>query len=255
MSQNLLAEFCLRLASGLACMMVFTSSRAVGVQFYRTIMLLVLGLSVVGLLFGSWPMRIAGLMYLPSAVLTFVGFIVWTLGRVTAGRLITVSLFFCTSIAMIVACASTKMSGWLERLIGAGELVTSALLLGSMMTAMLLGHSYLIAPTMSIEPLKRLVIWIGVSVVGRAVFAGLSLMVSNQDGTITALDDSWWWSLFTARWVVGLVGPAVIAWMVWQTARIRATQAATGILYAGVILTFFGELVSQLLNNHTGAAS
>jgi hypothetical protein len=37
--------------------------------------------------------------------------------------------------------------------------------------------------------------------------------------------------------------------MVWQTARIRATQSATGILYAGVILTFFGELISQLLNS------
>jgi len=228
-------------------MMVFTSSRAVGVQFYRTLMLVVLGLSVVALLFGSWPMGVPGPVHLAIAA-AFAGFVVWTLGRATAGGWITIFLFFCTSIAMIVPWASHKMSGWSERLIGAGELVTSALLLGSMMAAMLLGHSYLIVPTMSIEPLKRLVILIAVSVAGRAGFAGLSLIVPDSGGNIPSLDGSWWWSLFAARWVVGLVGPAVIAWMVWQTVRIRATQSATGILYAGVVLTFFGELVSQLLN-------
>ena len=228
--------------------MVFTSSRAVGVQFYRTLMLVVLGLSVVALLFGSWPMGVPGPVHLAIAA-AFAGFVVWTLGRATAGGWITIFLFFCTSIAMIVPWASHKMSGWSERLIGAGELVTSALLLGSMMAAMLLGHSYLIAPTMSIEPLKRLVLWVAATVAGRAAFAGLALAIQVHAGAIEFLDDTWWWSLLAARWLIGLVGPAAIAWMVWQTARIRATQSATGILYAGVILTFFGELVSQLLSS------
>jgi hypothetical protein len=49
------------------------------------------------------------------------------------------------------------------------------------------------------------------------------------------------------RILIGLVGPAIIAWMVWQTARIRSTQSATGILYAGVVLAFLGELLGQLL--------
>jgi hypothetical protein len=211
-------------------------------------MLVVLGLSVVALLFGSWPVGVPGPAHLTIAT-AFAGFVVWTLGRVTAGRWVTTLLFFCASVAMIAPWANQKMSGWSERLIGAGELLTSALLLGSMMAAMLLGHSYLIAPTMSIEPLKRLVTWIAVAVVGRAGFAGLSLIVPDDGGNLNSLSGFWWWSMFAARWVIGLVGPAVIAWMVWQTARIRATQSATGILYAGVILTFFGELISQLLNS------
>lgn len=236
-------------------MMVCTSSRAVGVQFYRTLMLVVLGLCVVALLFGPELVQVPGMMLLAGSVFAFVGFMVWTLGRSDAGRWISAALLVFTSVALIWPTMSSDLErGWMEKLIAAGEAVTSALLLGSMMAAMLLGHSYLIAPAMSIEPLKRLVIWIAASVAGRAALAGVLLIVPGSGWNGGSLD-SFWWSLLAARWVVGLVGPAVIAWMVWQTARIRSTQSATGILYAGVILTFFGELVSQLLTNHTGAAS
>ncbi len=54
------------------------------------------------------------------------------------------------------------------------------------------------------------------------------------------------------RWVIGLVGPLVLGWMAWETARIRSTQSATGILYVVVILVFLGELTSQLLLEKTG---
>jgi hypothetical protein len=40
--------------------------------------------------------------------------------------------------------------------------------------------------------------------------------------------------------------------MAWETARIRSTQSATGILYVVVILSFLGELTSQLLREKTG---
>jgi hypothetical protein len=35
--------------------------------------------------------------------------------------------------------------------------------------------------------------------------------------------------------------------MVWQTARIRSTQSATGILYVGVVFTLLGELCDQIV--------
>jgi hypothetical protein len=54
------------------------------------------------------------------------------------------------------------------------------------------------------------------------------------------------------RWLVGLVGPLALAWMAWETARIRSTQSATGILYVVVILVLIGELTSQLLLARTG---
>ena len=55
--------------------------------------------------------------------------------------------------------------------------------------------------------------------------------------------------LFLAlRWLSGLAGVLVVAWLTWQTLKIPNTQSATGILYAGVILAFIGELTSQLLS-------
>jgi hypothetical protein len=50
------------------------------------------------------------------------------------------------------------------------------------------------------------------------------------------------------RWLAGILGVLIMAAMTWQTLRIPNTQSATGILYAGVILAFIGELVSQLLS-------
>jgi hypothetical protein len=44
----------------------------------------------------------------------------------------------------------------------------------------------------------------------------------------------------------------VLAWMAWETARIRSTQSATGILYVVVIVCFLGDLTSQLLVARTG---
>ena len=49
------------------------------------------------------------------------------------------------------------------------------------------------------------------------------------------------------RWLLGLIAPLVLGWMAWETARIRSTQSATGILYVVVIVCFLGELMSQLL--------
>ena len=43
------------------------------------------------------------------------------------------------------------------------------------------------------------------------------------------------------RWIIGFVGPLVLGWMAWETARIRSTQSATGILYVVVILCFSGR--------------
>jgi hypothetical protein len=40
----------------------------------------------------------------------------------------------------------------------------------------------------------------------------------------------------------------MLALMTWYVLKVPNTQSATGILYAGVILSFIGELSSQLLS-------
>ncbi len=234
-------------------MMVCTSARQVGIQFFRTLMLTILGLAVLGLLAGPRVSQVAGLSLLGSAVLAFLGFVLWTLGRLLAAKWITVLLLACSLVSLLVPWHDEQTKGWAVQAIHAGESVTSALLLGSMSAAMLLGHSYLIAPTMSIEPLKNLVLGVAASVAGRSAVAAANLAMINLSPTSHGAESAHsglTGSLIAARWLIGLLGPAIIAWMVWQTARIRSTQSATGILYAGVILTFFGELVSEILSKH-----
>jgi hypothetical protein len=49
------------------------------------------------------------------------------------------------------------------------------------------------------------------------------------------------------RWLAGILGPICVAIMVWRILKYRNTQAATGVLFVGVILTFIGEMSASLL--------
>ena len=111
---------------------------------------------------------------------------------------------------------------------------------------MLLGHNYLITPTMSMTPLFRLLAALGIALALRAGLDGFALLRWTSGHSMSNLKgDLLLW--LPVRWAVGLVAPAVLCWMAWQTARIRSTQSATGILYVVVIFCFLGELTAQLL--------
>jgi hypothetical protein len=126
--------------------------------------------------------------------------------------------------------------------------VTGGLLLGMVTTAMLLGHWYLNTPTMKLEPLRRLVVLLGVAVILRTLVSGSGAGLEYAShGSSGGLPQSWTMFL-TLRWLAGILGVLIMAIMTWQTLKIPNTQSATGILYAGVILAFIGELVSQLLS-------
>ena len=124
--------------------------------------------------------------------------------------------------------------------------LSSAALLGAATSAMLMGHSYLVAPAMSITPLMRLLGALGVATLLRMVIAGVALLAwTGGHRLLTLGDDAVLW--LPVRWGVGFVAPLVLGWMAWQAARLRSTQSATGILYVVVIFCFLGELTGQLL--------
>src|SRR5262249_29320014 len=112
--------------------------------------------------------------------------------------------------------------------------------------AMLMGHNYLVAPSMSLVPLYRLLGALAVALVLRLVVEGYALGSWTSEHSLANLTpDATLW--LPVRWGVGLVAPAVLCWMAWPTARSRSTQSATGILYVVVIFCFLGELTGQLL--------
>ena len=57
---------------------------------------------------------------------------------------------------------------------------------------------------------------------------------------IFSIDGIFFWQ----RLLFGLAGPAVLSYLTWETAKIRSTQSATGILYIAFALVLFGELIS-----------
>ena len=151
--------------------------------------------------------------------------------------------------------AATLLAGSLPReTLGPGltllslfsELATS-LTIGSATVGMLLGHWYLTSPTMSIAPLST-------ANVCFASAAGLRLLVSAAGLTVgwqTLTGESFggtplMWLVL--RWLAGIVAPLVLAVMVWRILRYRNTQAATGVLFVGVIVTFIGELSATLVS-------
>jgi hypothetical protein len=254
-----LAVFCLRLAAGmLACLWLLhpdagadvgqpPAARAlrVGFRYYRTHFLTALGLACVAG-FALWDITPPGLLALLGAgmVLAVLGSVVWALEGAPAGRALVVltPLTFLSVLAWLESPGESPLG---PRLVGD---VTSALLLGTALSAMLLGHFYLIAPAMSIRPLMRLLAAVAVAIVLRAGADGWALGRWTSEHSLANLNGevALW---LPVRWGVGFVAPVVLDGMAWRAARIRSTQSATGILYVVVIFCFLGELTSLLLRS------
>jgi hypothetical protein len=248
----MLAVFCLRLAAGmLACLFLLPAAQ-VHPRFYRTHFLTVLGLAACAV-WAAWstaPMP-AILCIAAAIILAIVSVVVWSLEGAPGGKLLillTVGALIAGLVIVernpptteTVAAESPSLAALLT-----GD-ATSALLLGSAMTAMLMGHSYLIAPGMSMTPLLRLLGAFAISIVIRGAVDGFVLWNWTTRNRFDSLgNDELLW--LPVRWLVGFALPLVLGWMAWQTARIRSTQSATGILYVVVIFCFLGELTALLL--------
>jgi hypothetical protein len=184
--------------------------------------------------------------------MAFVGSLVWSLEGAPAGR---------TSIALTAVAAGLTLGlavwhGTTEDSAGSiglrlADNFSSAALLGTAITAMLVGHSYLIAPAMSLQPLLRLLAALFVALLVRVALAGGGFWFwTTEHATFNLTDELLLW--LPVRWLVGLAVPLILSWMAWEAAKIRSTQSATGILYVVVVLSFLGELTSQLLFNKVG---
>ena len=71
-------------------------------------------------------------------------------------------------------------------------------------------------------------------------------LMANQPERVLDIVNVW------ARIPVGLLIPAVLAWMTLVTVRMEKTQPATGILYAMCVLVYMGELMGKMLEGGTG---
>jgi hypothetical protein len=250
MTFPMLSDFAVRLACGLAVLLLLTPWRQVPPPFFRTHCLVILGLLVLaGLDAARVGVRgpVLGAVVV-SAVLGYLAAVSWGLGLVRVGPPLTVLIAAHCGGVLVAISRSDAARLW--ALNGAGRLA-SAFLMGSTLTAMLLGHHYLTAPAMSIDPLKRIVRCMGWGLGVRGLLAAVGLWWFH--GMSGVADDPTVSPLFLAvRWGMGVVGPAVATMLAWKTVQIRSTQSATGILYIAMTLVLFGELTALVMSREAG---
>ena len=241
-----LSVFALRLAAGMIACLLLLAPADVNPRFYRVHFLTALGLAGLAALFahgaGGWMTEA---LLVVGMALALAGSVSWFLERAPGGR----TLIVLTALALAggLACveAADPVTARVPLFTALAD-VTSAAVLGSALSAMLMGHSYLIAPSMSLRPLLVLIGALAAAVAARMVVDGLWFWTA---GRATATLDNEAVLLLLVRWAVGFVGVLGLTWMAWQTARIRSTQSATGILYVVVIFCFLGELTGLLLRD------
>lgn len=250
----LLAQFLYRLSFGMAAAMVITPPKLVTSGYYRNNLYVLLGMNTLGALvawggFGdSAPNDWQRYPALAAAILSYFGAAVWLYEKPRAGIAL-LGIIGLVTLAGAIAVTPVADKPHTYAALCYADTLASGLLLGTTMAAMLLGHWYLNAPGMKITPLFRLTAVMGMALVLRVVVSaiGLSIAFSAASSLGGAFEAAQWFML-ALRWIAGVFGTAGLIWMTWTTLRIPNTQAATGMLYVAVIMTFLGELLGQLLS-------
>jgi hypothetical protein len=278
----ILVQFLLRLSFGMAVGMAVTPSRLVSSGYYRNHLYVTLGLATLAALVASQFSTTVAILAAGAAVLSYVGSVYWLYEAKRVGVALLWLVAGCSLASAFVGeraatqtgvhpqtsqfptvidgerpassqplttdATSGKATGYREATMPLRELsvVTSGLILGLTMAAMLLGHWYLNSPGMELAPLRNLLQLLGAIVVAQMLMSGVCL--SGEMHSLGREPHGGWWMLLLLRWSFGLLGVLVLIIMAWQTLKIPNTQSATGILYVAVIGVFVGELTALLLS-------
>ncbi len=264
----MIAVFILKLSAGITIMWGLMPRKDVTDGFFRIQMRVLLGLTVLTALSlatgTTWPVPTSGgdagpvetatnavavatnatwwirSLCIAAAVVCYAGTVFWALGRRLPGN-ICIHCLNALCVGALVA-HSWNVPNQSSTALQVLSDFSSAAVLGGVLTGMLLGHWYLTTPTMSIKPIW----WFNKAILAAAVFrlgaSGWALAAFG--GSFSDSTQQIW---FGIRWLGGIAAPIVVAFMVWRVLKHRNTQSATGVLFAGLILVFMGEMTASLL--------
>jgi protein NrfD len=178
-----------------------------------------------------------------------------TVGRTLASiRPAIVVAAFLAGAATLVLQAIDVTAGWplVVRVLAMASFLSSAALLGGTCTAMILGHWYLVIPSMQVSHLQSIVKVHIASMVVRVVVVVAAIFVAivtwqpgvgpNFERYIFSVEGIFFWQ----RVLFGLA-PVLLAYLTWETAKIRSTQSATGILYVDFFTVVVAEVLAKYL--------
>jgi hypothetical protein len=250
----MIPEFALRLILGLVATWCLLPRVQITSGYFRIQMLLTMGLAVLATLTaGQWKSTDAtevvpdGLtaLLVGIGVTSFIGSILWTLERRAGGQLTAVLMLLQVVGAMLLV-VRLRETGGANLAVWIADLVTSGWVIGGLTGAMLLGHWYLTATGMRLEPLERATRLAQIALTVRLLFIVGTTFTATAAARESLLGDHLVWTIL--RWTAGIVGPLTLALMTPGTLKYRNTQSATGVLFAAVILVFIGEAAGMLLS-------
>ena len=260
---TLIFLFLSHLGLGIVFTLIFVSREA-GVKFFRFNAGLAAILIAIG--FAFRPSDAAGaseagrIGFLALAVAEAAVVMYWaTVGRVLASiRPAAVVTAVASGLVAIVAqaLAVSPDGPALLQAMTIASFLTSAALLGGVCTAMILGHWYLILPSMQASHLQSIValhiasLVMRVALVAAAVALAIATTALGQPGLsptfqhyIMSVAGIFFWQ----RVLFGLVGPAVLSYLTWETAKIRSMQSATAMLYVDFFTVIVGEVLAKYI--------
>ena len=245
-----LALFLIQIAAGLVLALPLVGRREAGVKFLRLNLAIAAALFLLALVAhrlagageaGALDALLTALVAVLAVVLRYPKRMVY---RIAYGAL----LAACLIVPPVIWHWTIRPPSWIWSVAGAWS---ATAILGSVNAAMLLGHWYLVVRGMSIEPLLRLCRLLLGSCIVRTLVVIVAVAVMGAAGWGR---DTPVWELavrqgifFWMRVGWGLVFPLALWPMIWGTARIRSTMAATGILYVGVVAVVIGEVLALIL--------
>lgn len=234
-------------------------SREAGVKFFRFNAGLAAALIASAFIFRpSEDEGAAGRLAFQSLVIAEAAIVFYwaTIGRVLARvRPAVLGLGCAAGLVAILAQAVDASEG---RTIGMQGLtlasfLSSAALLGGACTAMILGHWYLVIPSLQVTHLQRMVkihmasMVVRIAVVAAAVIVAIATWQPGVGPSFQHYIFSIGGVFFWQRVLFGLAGPSLLSYMTWETAKIRSTQSATGILYVDFFTVVVGEVLAKYL--------
>jgi hypothetical protein len=139
-------------------------------------------------------------------------------------------------------------------LLRVSSLLLSALAVGMVTVAMVLGHWYLVQVKLAIAPLRRLCdLFVGILVARLMVSAwGLGLSLHEGFRFFGGSDPIPWEALiYSQRILFGFGGALILAVMIRKTVALRSTMSATGLLYIAILFVWVGEFLAIYLASST----
>jgi protein NrfD len=258
---SILVLFLTHLGIGLAFTLLFVSREA-GVKFFRFNTGLAAAFIGIGFVFRQPPAS-SGLATVTTSALGMAGFaliVYWaTVGRmwVTIRRWLLPAAGVFGTVAIVGQALEVQPQGSIPPGLTTGLIIasflSSAALLGGTCGAMILGHWYLVIPSMNVSHLQAIArlhiasMLVRIVIVTTVVFLAIVLWQPGMGPSFERYILSTGGIFFWQRVLFGLIGPLVLSYLTWETAKIQSTQSATGILYVDFFTVVVGEVLAKYL--------